>query len=273
MPGNEGQNPSGIKLHFPTRHRQARGDHDTVTERFTRACLTPERTAIVACDLWNAHWCRSANSRMQELAPRVDHFLSSARNQGMLILHSPSGTLEQYNDHPARQKVLALANPSPMPARDTWYERNPEREPPLPIDASDGGCPCTPACTPRKVFTRQSEAVVIDSTDMISTNELEIQAIFDRLAIERVLILGVHLNMCMLGRSFGIRRWVELGRDILLVRDLTDVIYNPKSYPHVTLDRALSLTIAHVEACLCPSVSSTDILRAMSVTSLSCPVD
>lgn len=34
--------------------------------------------------------------------------------------------------------------------------------------------------------------------------------------------MGVHTNMCVLGRPFGIRAMVGLGRNVVLVRDLID---------------------------------------------------
>jgi len=224
-----------------------------------------DRTAVIVCDLWDAHWCQAANIRLRHLAPEIEYFLSRVRKQGMLIVHSPSGTMNYYKQHPARQRACsALGEPSALQGKYIWVERDPEREPPLPIDDSDGGCGCTPVCVSKKVFTRQSPVISIEDTDVISTDEHEICAIFDAAPIERVLILGVHLNMCILGRAFGIRRWLQLNQEVLLVKDLTDVIYNPRRHPFVTHAQARDLVIAHVEAHLCPSVSKFEVLDAVA---------
>ena len=39
--------------------------------------------------------------------------------------------------------------------------------------------------------------------------------------------LGVHTNMCVLGRPFGLRNMARFGKNVVLVRDLTDTMYNP----------------------------------------------
>ena len=47
--------------------------------------------------------------------------------------------------------------------------------------------------------------------------------------IENVMILGVHTNMCVLGRPFGLRQMAHNGKNVVLVRDLTDTMYNSRS--------------------------------------------
>lgn len=251
-------------LHFRARHQQSEGAIKPNTGILCDTHWTASKTAIVVCDLWDNHWCRSAVSRLQELIPRIEYFLSIARNNGMFIVHSPGGTLDQYTHHPARLRALTtLQSHPPLPVCPGWKKRNPEREPPLPVDDGDGGCPCTPVCEPRKVFTRQSADISIGPVDVLSTEEHEIRALFELHEIKHVLILGVHLNMCVLGRPYGIRRWVELGQEVMLIRDLTDVLYDPRSHPFVPLDQALNLVIEHIEKYLCPTIDSEDIICAL----------
>ena len=45
--------------------------------------------------------------------------------------------------------------------------------------------------------------------------------------------MGVHTNMCVLNRTFAIKQMVKWGKNVLLVRDLTDAMYNPKMKPMV----------------------------------------
>jgi len=251
-------------MHFRARYQKHEGAMEPGSKGLHDAHWTASRTAVVVCDLWDSHWCQSAVSRLQELVPRVERFLSIARDNGMFIVHSPSETLDQYTNHPARLRAqAALRGRPPLPAPPGWWKRNPEREPPLPVDDSDGGCPCTPVCTSRKAFTQQSVDISIGPKDVLSADEHEVRALFDLHEIKHVLVLGVHLNMCVLGRPIGIRRWVELGQEVMLLRDLTDVLYNPRSHPFIPLDKALNLVIDHVETYLCPTVSSKDIICAL----------
>ncbi len=77
--------------------------------------------------------------------------------------------------------------------------------------------------------------------------------------IKHILYMGVHANMCVLGRSFGIRQMAELGFDCVLVRDLTDALYNPKMPPYVSHERGTELVVQHIEKYWCPSALSKDL--------------
>ena len=52
--------------------------------------------------------------------------------------------------------------------------------------------------------------------------------------IENVILCGVHLNMCVLGRPFAIRQMVKLGKNVVLMRDMTDTMYNHEMRPKVS---------------------------------------
>src|SRR5262245_58829801 len=63
------------------------------------------KTAIVVCDMWDAHHCLNAVRREEEMVPRMNEVLEKARDQGVLIIHAPSGCMEPYKDHPARKRA------------------------------------------------------------------------------------------------------------------------------------------------------------------------
>ena len=71
---------------------------------------------------------------------------------------------------------------------------------------------------------------------------------------------GVHINMCVLGRPFGIRQQVRLGRNVVLVRDLTDAMYDPRDKPYVSHARGTELVIEHTERYWCPTILSRDLV-------------
>ena len=75
------------------------------------------------------------------------------------------------------------------------------------------------------------------------------------------MLVGVHLNMCVLGRPFGLRRIGESGRDVVLVRDLTDTMYDPAQWPWVNHFTGTDRMVGHVERHVCPTISSDQVLH------------
>jgi len=73
--------------------------------------------------------------------------------------------------------------------------------------------------------------------------------------------MGVHTNMCVLGRPFGIRQLTYLGFNVTLMRDMTDSLYNPAMEPRVSHYRGTELVVEHVEKYWCPTITSTDFLN------------
>jgi len=179
--------------------------------------------------------------------------VKAARAGGVTIIHAPSDTIDFYRESPARARVLA-APAGQMPAPT-------ERDaPPLPIDDSDGGSD-TGEKPWYKAWTRQHPAIEIDEqSDAISADGQEIWNVMKQRSIGHVLIVGVHTNMCILNRSFAIKAMVQRGVDIMLVRDLTDAMYNPAMPPHVSHDEGTRLVIDYIEKHWCPTIVSDDLL-------------
>ena len=134
-------------------------------------------------------------------------------------------------------------------------------DPPLPVDASDGG-PDTGEKPWFKAWTRQHPGIEIDpERDGISDRGQEIYSFLRAKGIGNLLIMGVHTNMCVLGRSFGIKQMVRWGVNVVLVRDLTDAMYNPAMPPYVSHDDGTRLVIEFIEKFWCPSILSDNLLR------------
>ncbi len=74
-----------------------------------------------------------------------------------------------------------------------------------------------------------------------------------------ILLCGVHANMCILNRTFGIKSFVSRGIDIVLVRDLTDALYNPARSPYVSHEEGTGLVIGYIEKFWCPTVTWAEI--------------
>jgi len=218
--------------------------------------LPTEKTAVLICDMWDKHWCKGATERVGGLVTKMAPFLESARKRGIQIIHAPSETMPFYQDAPQRKLMLALPKIDPpslliLP------------DPPLPIDDKRGGCD-----TPDqfyKAWTREHPGLRIDASDVISDNGAEIYSFLRQRDMRTLLVMGVHTNMCVLNRTFAIKRMTALGIRCILVRDLTDAMYNPEDSPHVSHDAGTQLVIEYIEKFWAPTTTSFDLLRAFAV--------
>ena len=213
-----------------------------------------EETAIIICDMWDKHWSRGATERVAAMAPRMDEVVKVARDLGITIIHAPSDTMKFYRDTPARRRVQE----SPRVEMPKMQKR---LDPRLPIDDSDGGSD-TGEKPWYKAWTRQHPAIEIDQErDGISDDGQEIWNFMQAKGIKRLLIMGVHTNMCILNRSFAIGPMVKRGVQVALVRDLTDAMYNPAMPPHVSHDEGTRLVVEYIEKYFCPTIMSEQILK------------
>lgn len=222
----------------------------------------PDQSAIVICDMWNAHWCQGATRRVIELAPRINQFVSAARERGVLIIHAPSSCMEPYQDHPARLRAQRAPKASNLPEDiKNWCHKIPSEEKgKYPIDQSDGGCDCEPKCQGGSPWKSQIDTILIREADAISDSGIEIWNLLEERGILNVMLVGVHTNMCVLGRPFGLRQMASHGKNTLLVRDLTDTMYNSKAWPHVSHFTGTDLIVEHIEKWVCPTTTSDSLL-------------
>ena len=225
----------------------------------------PNTTALIICDMWDNHWCKGAARRVEELAGPMNKVVSEARQRGVFIIHAPSTTIDFYKDTPQRKRALAARNvKTPLPLSKVerwgtaWCYPDKKREAELPIDDTDMGCDCEQKCEIVPPWTRQISTIEIAEQDAITDNGQETFNLLAERGIENVIIMGVHLNMCVLGRPFAIRQLVAQGKNVLLVRDMTDTMYNSKMKPFVNHFAGTDLVVAHVEKNWCPTIVSTD---------------
>ena len=243
----------------------------TVTEE---AAWPAAGTALLLCDVWDSHWCRGARERMEPLVPRMNETAAMARAAGVQIVHAPSGTMDHYGDHPARLRALE-ATPADPPEGLPEAARDPdslvgqlfapggeaaEYDPPLPVDAADNGTTVAENDS-YKAWTSQHPGIEIDpERDLISDDGRVVYACLQARGVTRMLILGVHTNMCVLHRSFGIKQMTKWGVETALIRDLTDTMYSPARPPYVDHDEGTRLVVGYAEKFWCWSVDSAEVL-------------
>jgi nicotinamidase-related amidase len=239
-------------------------DAKVKTERVT---WNSKKTALIICDMWDDHWCKSASRRVGEMAPALNYTVKAARMQGIFIIHAPSSVVDFYKDTPQRnlaQKAPFAKAPiklSTSPRWGTaWCWTDGRREGVLPIDDSDMGCSCKgKKCEIREAWKRQNKLIDIAEGDAVTDNGQETYNLLAERGVDNVILCGVHLNMCVLGRPFAIRQMVKVGKNVALMRDMTDTMYNPERPPGVDHFTGTDLVIEHIEKFWCPSFTSTDI--------------
>ncbi len=190
----------------------------------------------------------------------MDRLIRSLRDSGALIIHAPSETMAFYEGTPARNR----ASEAPQVEPSQEFTRRPldlEAEGPFPIDDSNC-CDDIPECPipPTWPWTRQIAAIEIFDTDAVTDRGAEVHNLLKQNKIELVLMMGVHTNMCILARPFGIRRLVGAGHKVVLVRDMTDAMYNSRMRPYVNHFRGTDLVVAHIEKYWCPTITSDQIV-------------
>ncbi|NBV23761.1 MAG: isochorismatase family protein [Proteobacteria bacterium] len=233
------------------------------------------KTAIIVCDMWDLHHCKNAVKREGELAPRMNELLEKARAQGVFIIHAPSSCMKFYEGHPARERAKAAPKAANLPADiGSWCKQIPsEEQGKYPIDQTDGGEDDDAAehaawaeelkakgLNPRAPWTRQIATLKIYDQDAISDSGIEIWNLLEQRGVANVILMGVHVNMCVAGRPFGLRQMAKNGKHVVLMRDFTDSMYNPARWPFVDHQRGTALFIEHLEKFVCPTITSDQLL-------------
>jgi len=234
----------------------------------------PKETAIIVCDMWDRHHCPTAEKRVVELAPRMNEVLKAARSKGVFIINAPSSCMEPYKNHPGRILAQNAPKAADLPKDiGVWCYKIPsEDKGKYPIDQSDGGCDCEDKLVvqhenamakegrnPKAPWKAQNELLTIADNDAISDSGVEIWNLLTQRGIKNLLLVGVHTNMCVLGRPFGLRQLAKNGKNVALVRDLTDTMYNPERWPNVSHFKGTDLIVEHIEKFVSPTITSDQI--------------
>lgn len=217
------------------------------------------RAGVVVCDMWDAHHCISAARRVADMAPRMNDVLAKMREDGALIVHAPSDCTDFYRGTAARNRAADAPHVEALLAIG-WNDWEPDELQTLPATLTDPGpCSCDspePCNEGFRAWTRQTPLIDIRPNDVVTDDGQELFNALEQRGIEDVVVMGVHTNICVLGRSFGIRQLVYFGKRPVLCRDLTDAFHrDPHGHSWGT-----EQVIAHIERRWCPSVTSDQFL-------------
>lgn len=266
-------------LEFPARSRIA--GTEGVEVKVQTLKWEPAETAFIICDFWDTHTCQNAAKRVDQMAPRLAEVVGMARKLGVLIIHAPSDCMKFYEGTAARlraQEAPAVAAPPKDISKWQYWKSEEEEKAGYPVDATDGGSDDEPAAheawlkqlasegrDAKLPWRREHPAISLDETkDAVSDKGAEIWNLLEARGIKNVFIAGVHANMCVCGRSFGLRQLSRLGKQVVLLRDLTDAMYNPAMPPMVSHFRGTEMIVGHIERYVSPTVMSAEVFGGVN---------
>lgn len=250
------------------RRREKDGDGFRVIEETVE--WNASETAIIICDMWADHPCKLAAMRVARMAPRMNEVISLARDQGVAIIHAPSSGVKYYEDTPYRERMKNAKPVKPPAPIQGWCYLNEDHEGPWPIidnikrgEARVTGCDDPVAMPHVDTDRHQHPDIHMIGYDGVSHDGQEIYNFLEQEGRNNIVLMGVHTNMCVLGRPFGIRQQKYLGKNVVLCRDLTDALYDPRDKPYVSHARGVELVIEHIEKYWCPSILGESLTKAI----------
>src|SRR5204862_8306278 len=83
---------------------------DEYAAREEKAAWDAKKTALIICDMWDDHRCKSASRRVGELHGPLNETVKAAGARGVFIIHAPSSVTAFYKDAPPRR----LAHEAPF---------------------------------------------------------------------------------------------------------------------------------------------------------------
>jgi nicotinamidase-related amidase len=254
--------PGKLRLNLRERREEPKGSGNVKPVERTVDWDVAE-TAIIICDMWDDHHCKIAAQRVGVMVPRMNQVLSAARDRGVMIIFAPSGTMDIYAGSAYRKRMEQATPAKPPVPIGKRCDRDPAGEPPtLPEDTKLDCDDAKPGPVVRR-YTRQHAGLDIIGFDGISDNGQELYNFCAQEGIKNIVLMGVHTNYCVLARPFGIRQMIRLGKNVVLARDLTDALYDPRQPPYVSHARGTEIVVEHIERYLCPSILSDDLTRVV----------
>lgn len=211
------------------------------------------QVALLVCDMWDTFCWSPVVKQLNRLAPGINRLAGFFRNSGSLIVHCPSGCAEKFHaNDKARLRVVNTPRAS-APPQQQWYDPTEIHPFPESIVVPD-------VSNFTDVYHRQHLGVPINQDrDVISEKGRELANVYKAYGIEKVYIVGIHLNGCILSRSFGVRGLIEAwNKKVEVVWDLTAVLSMGDQR------KDLRLMAKYVEEHWCPVITSDELIKRYS---------
>ena len=78
--------------------------------------IDPKRVGVIAVDVWNFHWCKTATMRVDAIVPRMNKALDAARALGMTVMLCPSDVVTHLIYVGFHTQVCLLGKPMGLKA-------------------------------------------------------------------------------------------------------------------------------------------------------------
>jgi len=226
--------------------------------------VDPTRIGVIAVDVWNFHWCKTATMRVDAIVPRMNKALDAARELGMTVMLCPSDVVDNYVGYPQREAVFSLPQVTVPKVMEVTC-------PPVP-DA--GGCACgRERCAVNYGWDGMHPALRIGDADLMPDTQAEVYAICQKHQLTHLIYVGFHTQVCLLGKSMGLKAMKSAGLKCVLARDMTDAHpgYDPSR--NFTPDLNTDQVVEHFEKHLAPTLSFQDELTKLGQWNLDWIVD
>ncbi len=207
--------------------------------------VDPKRVGVIAVDVWNFHWCKTATMRVDAFVPRMNKALEAARALGMAVMFCPSDVVENYAGYPQREAIFDLPIVTVPKVMDVTC-------PPVP-DA--GGCACgRERCGGNYGWDGMHPSLMIGRHDLMPDTQAEVYAICQKYGLTHLIYVGFHTQVCLLGKPMGLRAMKAAGLHCVLARDMTDAHpgYDPSR--NFTPDLNTDQVVEHFEKHLAPTI-------------------
>ena len=206
-----------------------------------------KRVGVIAVDVWNYHWCKTATMRVDAIVPRMNKALDAARALGMTVMLCPSDVVNNYVGYPQREVIFLLPKiPVPSLVDVTC--------PPAP-DA--GGCACgRERCAGENFgWDGMHPGLIIGESDLMPDTQAEVYSICKQRGLTHLIYVGFHTQACLLGKSMGLRGMKSAGMHCVLARDMTDAHpgYDPSR--DFTPELNTEQVVEHFEKYIAPTIS------------------
>lgn len=208
--------------------------------------VDPSKAGVVVVDMWNWHWCKTSTARVAALVPRMRKALEGAHELGMTVFWCPSDVADNYVGTPQHEAAMNTEPVSMPPLAELQC-------PPAP---DGGGCTCGPErCQGNYGWDGMHPDLVMSDGDFMPNDVETLYAICRKRGLTHLIYMGVHTQVCLLGKSIGLRNMTRAGFQCILARDLTDAHgkYDPAS--GYTPDRMTSDVVAHFEKHLAATIN------------------
>ncbi len=218
--------------------------------------VDPRNVGVIAVDVWNYHWCKTATMRVDAFIPRMNKALDAARSLGITVMLCPSDVVDNYVGYPQREVIFTLPKVSvPNPVNVTC--------PPVP-DA--GGCACgRERCAVNYGWDRMHPGLRIADGDLMPDTQQEVYAICQQRGLTHLIYVGFHTQVCLLGKPMGLKAMKSAGLNCVLARDMTDAHPGYDPARNFTPDLNTEQVIEHFEKHLAPTISFQEELTRLGL--------